>query len=295
MADWTETQKNDAATWGTCARCGMPRSQVTRLSLVCSNGHDAEDVRSDDLVPSGPWAFDDDVARVFDDMLERSIPQYEVMRRAVFDLGSLYVEPKTAIVDLGASRGEALAPFVSRFGAANHYVAAEISEPMLDALRERFPTVRNFPPGVIGEAMAWDNLPMIDVRKVDLRTAFPVTRSECSVVLAVLTLMFVPIEHRQRVVQNAFDSLALGGAFVVVEKIVGGGSVLEERFAGLYRDSKARAGYSDEQIARKALALEGVLVPQTAAANERMLKDAGFRTVECFWRWMNFAGWVAVK
>jgi tRNA (cmo5U34)-methyltransferase len=43
------------------------------------------------------------------------------------------------------------------------------------------------------------------------------------------------------------------------------------------------------------LALEGVLVPVTAAWNEQLLKGAGFSQVECFWRWMNFAGWVAVK
>jgi tRNA (cmo5U34)-methyltransferase len=33
----------------------------------------------------------------------------------------------------------------------------------------------------------------------------------------------------------------------------------------------------------------------TAKWNEDLLRDAGFRTVECFWRHLNFAGWVAVK
>ena len=38
-------------------------------------------------MPDGTWAFDDDVTRVFDYMLERSIPQYGLMRRAVLDVG----------------------------------------------------------------------------------------------------------------------------------------------------------------------------------------------------------------
>lgn len=255
----------------------------------------------DEIVPTGPWRFDGDVARVFDDMLARSIPQYEIMRRSVFDLGSLYVEPKTAIIDLGASRGEALAPFVDRFGAANCFVAAEISKPMLDALRDRFHTVRDFPPVEPGTTMtldvarSWDNLPMVDVREVDLRRAYPVSREQPSLVLSILTLMFVPTEHRQRVVDRTYESLIPGGAMIVVEKVLGAGSDLDDRFTGLYRDEKVRAGYSEVQIARKALALEGVLVPLTANANEKMLYDTGFRTVECFWRWMNFAGWVAVK
>ena len=41
--------------------------------------------------------------------------------------------------------------------------------------------------------------------------------------------------------------------------------------------------------------LEGVLVPVTAEWNEAMLHAAGFRQVECFWRWMNFAGWLAIR
>ncbi len=42
-------------------------------------------------------------------------------------------------------------------------------------------------------------------------------------------------------------------------------------------------------------ALEGVQVPVTAKWNEDLLRAAGFRNVECYWRWMNFAAWVAVK
>lgn len=41
--------------------------------------------------------------------------------------------------------------------------------------------------------------------------------------------------------------------------------------------------------------LKGVLVPLTAKWNEMMLHEAGFRYVDSFWRWMNFAGWIAIK
>src|SRR5436305_500605 len=92
----------------------------------------------DDTRPAGGWAFDAAVTDAFDDMLRRSIPQYEVMRRAVFDLGCEFVRPQTDVVDLGCSRGEALAPFVERFGAHNRFVGVEVSPPMLAAARERF-------------------------------------------------------------------------------------------------------------------------------------------------------------
>jgi tRNA (cmo5U34)-methyltransferase len=33
----------------------------------------------------------------------------------------------------------------------------------------------------------------------------------------------------------------------------------------------------------------------TAKWNEQLLDAAGFREIDGFWRWMNFAGWLAIK
>ena len=55
------------------------------------------------------------------------------------------------------------------------------------------------------------------------------------------------------------------------------------------------SGYNQESIERKRLSLEGVLVPVTAGWNEDILHSAGFLHIDCFWRWMNFAGWMAIK
>ena len=49
------------------------------------------------------------------------------------------------------------------------------------------------------------------------------------------------------------------------------------------------------QIADKRKSLEGVLVPITAKWNENLLKECGFKQIDCFWRCLNFAGWVAIK
>jgi tRNA (cmo5U34)-methyltransferase len=54
-------------------------------------------------------------------------------------------------------------------------------------------------------------------------------------------------------------------------------------------------GYSQDEIERKRLSLEGALVPLTARFNEELLRGAGFDQVDCFWRWSNFAGWLAIR
>jgi tRNA (cmo5U34)-methyltransferase len=114
-------------------------------------------------------------------------------------------------------------------------------------------------------------------------------------VLSVLTLQFTPIEYRQQIIRRVFESLAPGGAFILVEKVLGATSRLDEAFVELFLQIKRENGYSDSQIDRKRMSLEGVLVPVTARWNEELLHQEGFASVDSFWRHLNFAGWVAVK
>ena len=72
-------------------------------------------------------------------------------------------------------------------------------------------------------------------------------------------------------------------------------SRLDALLVELYYNHKRQQGYTEDQIQRKRLSLEGKLVPVTAAWNEELLRLAGFRYVDCFWRCLNFAGWVAWK
>lgn len=234
----------------------------------------------DNVVPGNRWSFDGDVTAAFDDMLARSIPQYDVMRASVADLAMRYLMDGTDVVDLGASRGEALASILPRSQRrARKMIAVETSKQMLDVLHSRF----------YGEEQG--NLQVLDF---DLRKGYPADVS-ASVTLCVLSLQFTPIEHRLRILRDVWSSTMPGGALILVEKVIGASADLDAAFVDLHHDVKRHNGYTDEQIERKRLSLEGVLVPVTAGWNEDMLRRVGFAEVDCFWRWMNFAGWVAVK
>ena len=235
--------------------------------------------KQDETMPANSWEFDGEVTSVFDNMLARSIPQYNVMREACFQLAKRFRQPHTDIVDLGCSRGGAIAQLVDTFGATNHFVGLDVSEPMLKASRERFA-------GYIESGT-------VKIENLDLRTGFPEVKA--SVILCVLTLQFTPIEHRLRILRDVHQHLVEGGVFILVEKILGASATLDEIMVDTYYDLKRSHGYSDEQIERKRLSLEGVLVPVTAEWNNIMLKETGFLHHECFWRWMNFAGWMAIR
>jgi tRNA (cmo5U34)-methyltransferase len=237
-------------------------------------------------VPSGPWAFDDSVTAVFDDMLQRSIPQYDVMRATVQVLARDFVHSDKLVIDLGASSGEGIGPLVEQErdqdpGSRAHFVAIECSPAMLTVLRHRFAS----PP----------DADMVTVMDHDLRGGLPDLDRQASLVLSVLTLQFVPMEYRQQVLRSAYEALAPGGAMILVEKVLGSSASIDTQFVGHYLDNKMSNGYTAEEVDRKRLSLEGVLVPVTARWNEEMLHHAGFSAIDCFWRWLNFAGWLALK
>lgn len=239
----------------------------------------------DETRPEGRWEFDGEVAEAFEDMLERSIPWYEEMRSLTTELAVGFVPKGVAragtVVDLGASRGDALAPIVDRVGASAAYYAVEVAPPMLAALSERWPSEK-----VEGHG--------VRVLDFDLREGYPGIRP-ADVTLLVLALQFVPIEHRQRILRTVYRRTVPGGALILVEKVLGASADVDRKLVDRYYGLKGRNGYSGDEIERKRLALEGVLVPVTASWNEELLRTAGFEEVDCFWRWANFAGWLAIR
>ncbi len=246
-----------------------------------------DNIKQDDkTMPDSKWEFDEQVAACFDTMLSQSIPSYDRMRDLCFRLGRTFVQPNTCIVDLGASLGRAIEPFVNEFGNRAHYVMYEVAEAMRTRL-ENNPTFRNNS----NTHLKADSI--VDVSKYGYwrSNVYP---NNC-LILSVLTLQFTPIEHRQTILKNVYDSLLPGGAFLLVEKVLGHTKDLDDLMTKVYYDMKGTNGYTQEQIAAKRKSLEGVLVPVKAKWNQDLLIEAGFKHVDCFYRDLNFAGWIAIK
>jgi tRNA (cmo5U34)-methyltransferase len=133
----------------------------------------------------------------------------------------------------------------------------------------------------------------VRVVDLDLRHGYPDVAA--SLTLCVLTLQFTPVAERARILRDAFAHTRPGGALVVVEKVLSGSARAQRVMTAVYHDLKRTNGYGEDEIRRKALSLEGVLVPLAAAENEALLRQAGFGEVECVWRWLSFGAWLAVR
>ena len=229
------------------------------------------------------WKFDEQVTSCFEDMLERSIPQYHVMRTAVFNLGCKILDKfqpgQRNILELGCSNGLALEPFVKKYGATSRYMGVDVSEPMLKEAKNRF--------------QGYINVNIVNIEKMDITKKLP--EDFYSVIISILTLQFTPIEYRQGIIQGIYNRLEKSGCFILVEKVLGNCSELNDIMVDEYLKLKKNNGYTREQIVRKQSALEGVLVPMTSDWNKDLLKQAGFRKIDTFWRWMNFEGYICFK
>lgn len=224
-------------------------------------------------MPKGPWEFDQSVTDAFDDMLTRSIPNFEDMRNGVTALATNFLPEGGVVLDIGCSRGGALAHVIEKRPDVTA-IGVEISEPMIEASRARFAGNER-----------------VSILQYDLRDGLPDVRAD--VTLSILTLQFTPIEYRQRIMSTIREKT--DRALIMVEKVLGATADIDNAMVEAYYDMKRLHGYTDEAIERKRLSLEGVLVPVTASWNEDLIRASGWHSVDSFWRWMNFAGWVALS
>lgn len=230
-----------------------------------------------------PFRFDDSVARVFPDMLRRSIPGYAASLEAIGSLAARFVRPATRAYDLGCSLGAATLAMRQGIRSPGCRIVAVDNAP---AMVERCKTL------IASDTAAHPQRSPVDVRLGDLEET-PV--EQASMVVLNYTLQFVPVERRDAVIRSIHDGLVPGGLLFLSEKVVDEDPRMEALLVDLYHEHKRRNEYSALEIARKRAALENVLVPETVAAHRRRLTAAGFTNIAVWLRYFNFVSIIALK
>lgn len=221
------------------------------------------------------FEFDESVASVFDDMLERSIPFYNEVISLICDLVKLECSNNAKIIDLGCSTANTLLHLYKK---SHQYslIGIDNSDAMLENAAKK-----------ISAYGANINLINDDITKADLSSA--------NVVIANYMLQFVRPIERDNFVKKIYNSLEDEGIFVFSEKIIFEDKVLNKQMIDLYYKFKKEQGYSEFEIAQKREALENVLVPYTEEENKKMILKAGFKSIESLFKYGNFITFVAKK
>jgi tRNA (cmo5U34)-methyltransferase len=232
---------------------------------------------------SEPFRFNENVARVFPDMLRRSIPGYRASLEAIGSLAARYVRAGTTCYDLGCSLGAAT--LAIRHGIDQpccRIVAMDSAPAMIERCRE-----------IVAED---DRLngpeTQVDVVEDDIRHAHI---ANASMVVLNYTLQFVAPKERDDVLANVFSGLNEGGVLVLSEKVVDSNEHTEELLVELHHEHKRRNHYSALEVARKRAALDNVLIPETVKAHRKRLKRIGFSRSAVWLRHFNFVSIIAFR
>ena len=226
------------------------------------------------------FRFGAETAKVFDDMVNRSVPFYEEIQRMVCELAGSFAVPGTNLYDIGCATGNTLILLHNLMSDKNiQLIGIDNSDEMLSKAQSKINSQCGENKILLLNANLHD-LPHID---------------NSSVVIMLLTLQFVRPLHREKLVKTVFNGLQKNGCLILVEKVTGSCTLLNRLFIEHYYSYKRRRGYSELEIAQKREALENVLIPYHHEENKKMLLDSGFSHVEEFFRWYNFTGIVALK
>lgn len=199
---------------------------------------------------TGQWHFDTVVASRFDEIARTNIPHYEeVIQKCLQVARKSFPDREHAkIIDVGSATGHTMETFIAD-GYKNVF-GVDNAQAMIESCRVRKNLIQS--------------------------ETFPGDYGLFDMVLANWTLHFITESaKRRRYLQDIYDSLSEGGALIVSDKIVSTPYALER-----YHDFKRSMGLTEEQIATKAEAIKGILVPFPLGWYFETLKEVGFKNIE---------------
>ncbi len=225
---------------------------------------------------SKKFEFDEAVASVFDDMLSRSVPFYDDVRKLVISLILAEEKEGMRVVDLGSSTAKFLLDLHSKKSVNMRLKGLDNSQAMLDRAMQKCQA--------FGANIELELADMLEYKYANE-----------DVIVANYTLQFIRPIQRLELIKRLYNGLSNDGIFIFSEKVVFEDKVLDKQMIDIYYEYKKEQGYSEYEIAQKREALENVLIPFTIKENIQMCKDAGFSKIETVFQWANFVTFIAKK
>ena len=216
----------------------------------------------------------------FDEHIEKSIRGYSHLIEDVVSLSRYFVEDETNVIDIGCSTGKmtkALIDYNLDHSQEAKYIGLEIAEGFEKDLDKRKK-----------ELSYYDYVQFLsdDARWYEY--------SNCSLVTSIFTLQFMPKTDRKELLQNIYNGLNEGGAFIFAEKTICENALVQDMITFNYYDYK-RKSFDTEDIMDKERTLRHMMKPNTWREIEDMLLSVGFSVIQPFWRNHAFVGAIAIK
>ncbi len=225
------------------------------------------------------FRFDDQVSRVFADMIQRSVPGYGLTLQMIAVLAAQYAQNNTSLYDLGCSLG------ASTLAMRHGIEASECCIVGVDNSKDMLGQCQGYVDadhGVVPVELHCEN-----VQDTIIENA--------SMVVLNFTLQFIPLHERESLLRQIYQGLKPGGVLVLSEKVSFERLGKNDCLTTLHEAFKRSQGYSEMEVSQKRQALEKVLLPESPQMHHQRLKDAGFADSQTWFQCFNFVSILAFK
>ena len=238
-----------------------------------------DDIFAEPLAQVPDFSFDAQVADVFPDMIQRSVPGYQTIIQTIGKLSSRFQQADSNYYDLGCSLGAATLAMRRNIDAVNsNIIAVDNSSAMVERCERHLQAFRSEVPVQVKLA---------DIREQSIENA--------AIVVINFTLQFLPKADRSALLQRVYQGLKPGGLLILSEKFICADTTANDLLVELHYDFKRANGYSELEISQKRSALENVMKPDTLAEHQQRLTAAGFSSQTLWFQCFNFCSMVAIK
>tara|TARA_Y100001970_G_scaffold142863_1_gene175637 strand:+ start:91 stop:813 length:723 start_codon:yes stop_codon:yes gene_type:complete len=225
------------------------------------------------------FSFNQEVAEVFPDMLERSIPGYRTTIDNIRFLASKYSKKGTNCYDLGCSLGASSIALGE--GAGNNdckIIAIDKSSSMTKRFSE-----------IIKREKIDSNIQIFNEDVLDTKI------TNASIVIMNFTLQFIRKQDRQFLLDKIYNGLNDGGLLLMSEKIIEGDKNINKLLIDLHENFKLENSYTREEIENKKESIKNVLVEDDIETHQSRLSKSGFTKFGIWLQHFNFASFLALK
>lgn len=212
-----------------------------------------------------PFSFD--TIENFDEHINRSIPNYDLLQEAILSISEFVTIPNTAVIDLGCSTGTLL----KRMKHNGRKVG-------IDCATNLLPMHTNT-----------EEFYIQDLREINLTKW-----GDASLITSIFTLQFLPKSERGDILREIYHALCKHGFFIWAEKVMCDEGWQQEITTFSYYDFK-RKKFSGDEILSKEQDLRPLMRCNTTYENQRLAEIAGFQNAQMIWKFYNFECWLYRK
>jgi len=231
-----------------------------------------DEVYRDDQGPIVDFAFTQEVAAVFPDMIRRSVPGYETMIPVTGLIAARHLGESGSAYDLGCSLGATTLAILHQNPSADiSVIGVDSAAPMIAGA---------------GNAVTDPRATFVeqDLRDTDV--------SGARVVVLNLVLQFLHPDERLQILTRIRNQLADDGLLIVSEKVRHADPQLHDFYDTAHLDWKQANGYSALEVSQKRSALENVMRIDTEEIHSERFAQAGFQRVVQWYRCLNWASFL---